>query len=176
MERDDGALRAVAKRTPLPPPLGGVIKRLDHGGFRSCVTGQANAILLAPSLDVLEHRPSRISEPGRERRVCHAVRLEGIVVGNVHATNDFRHPEVLAPSSFAPALVDELAPAGRAARARGRLQPPRALTSWPGWSAPASTTSCPRPRPSAARVWPKERRRHNGVVLSDHAPVEMVIG
>ena len=28
----------------------------------------------------------------------------------------------------------------------------------------------------ALEVWPPERRLHNGVVLSDHAPVEMEVG
>jgi endonuclease/exonuclease/phosphatase family metal-dependent hydrolase len=29
--------------------------------------------------------------------------------------------------------------------------------------------------PSPLSVWPEERRRHNGRVLSDHAPVEVTI-
>ena len=34
----------------------------------------------------------------------------------------------------------------------------------------------PRLEHGALEVWPVERRRHNGAVLSDHAPVEMRIG
>ena len=79
----------AAKRTLVPRRLGGILQRRDPRRFRSGVTGQANAILLAPVHVTLEHRTVRISERGRERRVCHAVRLEGIVIGNVHASNEF---------------------------------------------------------------------------------------
>ena len=71
------AVSAVAKRTLVPRWLGGILQRHDPRRFRSGVTGQANAILLAPAHVPLEHRTVRISERGRERRVCHAVRLEG---------------------------------------------------------------------------------------------------
>jgi endonuclease/exonuclease/phosphatase family metal-dependent hydrolase len=87
--------------------------------LRSAFTGQANAILLDPELQVREHRQvilnpfrfrraqARRLELGtierlawsKERRVCHAVRVqrgdETLVIGNFHATGfpDKRIPD-----------------------------------------------------------------------------------
>ncbi len=164
---------AVAKRTPVPRRLGGILQRYDPRRFRSGVTGQANAILLAPALVPLQHRTARISERGRERRVCHAVRLEGIVIGNVHATNEFRRPEVpKAELVRAHALVETMASAADARVLAGDFN--------------LSDPELPGPNidhivaagieHGTLEVWPEERRLHNGAVLSDHAPVEMRIG
>src|SRR5262245_33890435 len=87
-------LSAVAKRTVVARWLGRGLPRTGPLPCRSGGTGQASAILLRPQRGPLEHRTVRISDGGRERRVCHAVRLDGIVVGNVHASNEFRHVEV----------------------------------------------------------------------------------
>ena len=84
----------VTRRGPLGAWLGGAITRLNNGLFRSRLGGQANAILLRSDLEPLEHRSLRIDEDLREPRFCHAVKLEGLVVGNLHATSDIRHPEV----------------------------------------------------------------------------------
>lgn len=177
LERWSGmtAVWAVAKRPLLllPPPLGGVLQRWRPRLFRSAITGQANAILLAPSHRVLEHRSARVSEGGRERRVCHAVRLEGIVIGNVHATNEFRRPEVpKAELARAHALVDELASGGEARVLAGdfNLRDPEL----PGPNIDHVVVAGVAHGPLV--VWPEERHRHNGVVLSDHAPVEVTIG
>jgi endonuclease/exonuclease/phosphatase family metal-dependent hydrolase len=166
-------LSAVAKRTLVPRWLGGVLQRRDPRRFRSGITGQANAILLAPSLVSLEHRSVRISGRGRERRVCHAVRLEGIVIGNVHASNDFRHADVpRGELTRAHALVQELAAAGEARVLAGdfNLRDP----DLPGPNIDHIVAAGIEHAP--LEVWPLERRRHNGAVLSDHAPVEMRIG
>ena len=167
------AVTAVAKRTLLPRWLGRTLQRHDPTRFRSAVTGQANAILLAPPLVPLEHRTVRISVQGRERRVCHAVRLEEIVVGNVHASNEFKYVEVpRGELTRAHALVESMAAPGQ----------PRVLAGDfnlrdPGLPGPnidhivaAEVDHGP------LEVWPDERRLHNGAVLSDHAPVEMRIG
>lgn len=167
------ARSAVAKRTPVPRWLGGILQRRDPLRFRSGVTGQANAILLAPSLVPLEHRTVRISEPGRERRVCHAVRLDGIVIGNVHASNDFRHPEVpRAELTRAHALVERLASNGEARVLAGdfNLRDPELPGPNIDHIVVAGTAH------GSLEAWPDERRRQNGVVLSDHSPVEMRIG
>jgi endonuclease/exonuclease/phosphatase family metal-dependent hydrolase len=167
------AMTAVAKRTPVPRWLGKVLQRRDPRRFRSAVTGQANAILLAPSLVPLEHRTLRISERGRERRVAHAVRLDDIVIGNVHASNEFRRPDVpRAELTRAHALVERLAEPGRARVLAGdfNLRAP----DLPGPNIDHIVVAGI--EHGSLEVWPDERRLHNGAVLSDHAPVEMRIG
>lgn len=163
---------AVAKRTLVPRRLGGWLQRRDPRRFRSAATGQANAILVAPAHSVREHRSARISERGRERRVCHAVRLDALVVGNVHASNDFRRPDVpRAELRRAHALVDAVAGGG-----------PRVLAG------DFNLRDAGLPGPNidhvvvagvahgALAVWPEERRRYGGAVLSYHAPVEVTVG
>ena len=166
------ALSAVAKRTLVPRRLGGLLQRHDPRRFRSGVTGQANAILLSPQVVPLAHRSVRVSLPGRERRVCHAVRLDGIVIGNVHASNEFRRPEVpRAELERAHALVQELASRGEARVLAGdfNLRAPEL----PGPNIDHIVVAGRDHGP--LEVWALERRRHNGAVLSDHAPVEMTI-
>ena len=167
------AATAVAKRGLVPRWLGGVLQRRYPRQFRSGGTGQANAILLARALEPLEHRTIRISERGRERRVCHAVRLDGIVIGNVHATGDFRHPAVpRAELKRAHALVESLAAGGEARVLAGdfNLRDPEL----PGPNIDHIVVAGIEHGP--LDVWPEERRLHNGAVLSDHAPVEMRVG
>ena len=171
----------VTRRALLGAWLGGAITRLHNGFFRSALAGQANAILLAPGLDPLAHRTLRIDERRGEPRFCHAVRLEGLVVANLHATNDFRRPEVAGGRD----------PARRGVRDRRRRRRSRASSPATSTCAPSTCWSCragPRVGPgidhvlvrglsaSPLAVWPVERRRHNGAVLSDHAPVEVTIG
>jgi endonuclease/exonuclease/phosphatase family metal-dependent hydrolase len=118
------ALGAVAQRPSLGPlpstaEVGRVLTELHHGLLRSAFTGQANAILLGPELQIREHRrvilnPFRFRRAqtprlglgaverlawSKERRVCHVVRVqrgdETLVVGNLHATGlpDKRIPD-----------------------------------------------------------------------------------
>ncbi len=167
------AVSAVAKRTLVPRRLGGILQRRDPRRFRSAVTGQANAILLAPALVPLEHRTVRVSERGRERRVCHAVRLEGVVIGNVHASNEFKRPEVpRAELKRAHELVDSMAAGGEARVLAGdfNLRDP----DLPGPNIDHIVVAGIEHGP--LEVWPDGRRLHNGAVLSDHAPVERRIG
>jgi endonuclease/exonuclease/phosphatase family metal-dependent hydrolase len=167
------ALCAVAKRTPVPRWLGKVLQHRDPLRFRSAVTGQANAILLAPPLVPLEHRTQRISERGRERRVVHAVRLDHVVIGNVHASNEFRRPDVpRAELTRAHALIERLAGPDRARVLAGdfNLRAP----DLPGPNIDHIVVAGI--EHGSIEVWPDERRLHNGAVLSDHAPVEMRIG
>ena len=166
-------LSAVAKRTLVPRRLGGVLQRHDSQRFRSGVTGQANAILLSPELVPLEHRTVRISDSGRERRVCHAVRLQQLVVGNVHASNEFRHVEVPRTElTRAHALVESMAAPGQPRVLAGdfNLRDP----DLPGPNIDHIVAA--EVEHGTLEVWPDERRLHNGAVLSDHAPVEMRVG
>jgi endonuclease/exonuclease/phosphatase family metal-dependent hydrolase len=163
---------AVAKRGLVPRRLGGLLQGLDPLRIRSAVTGQANAILLAPGLVPLEHRVLRVSDPGRERRVCHAVRLEHLVVGNVHASNEFRRPEVpRAELTRAHQLVEAMAAGGaRVLAGDFNLRDP----DLPGPNIDHIVVAGAEHGP--LEVWPLERRRHDGAVLSDHAPVELTLG
>jgi endonuclease/exonuclease/phosphatase family metal-dependent hydrolase len=167
------AFPAVAKRTPVPRWLGGILQRRDPRRFRSGVTGQANAILVAAGLDPLEHRTVRISERGRERRVCHAVRLDDRAIGNVHASNEFRRPEIpRAELKRAHEFVESMAAGGEARILAGdfNLRDP----DLPGPNIDHIVVAGI--GHGRLEVWPAERRLHNGAVLSDHAPVEMRIG
>ena len=175
LERWSGmtAVSAVTKRALVPRARGGLLQRWKPLVFRSAITGQANAILVSPSHTVLEHRSVQISDPGRERRVCHAVRLDGVVVGNVHATNDFRRPEVpKAELVRAHAFVDAMASGGEARVLAGdfNLRDP----SLPGPNIDHIVVAGSGHGP--LEVWPEGRRRQNGAVLSDHAPVEVRLG
>lgn len=170
----------VARRAPLGALLGGAITRLNSGLFRSALAGQANAILLAPGLEPLEHRSFRIDERRGEQRYCHAVKLDGLVIGNLHATNNFRQPEVPAAEIVrAEAFVTEMAgglPCVLAGDFNLRAEHLREL---PGWSALGPGIDHVLVRGLAAEAlstWPLDRRRQNGAVLSDHAPVEVTIG
>jgi endonuclease/exonuclease/phosphatase family metal-dependent hydrolase len=163
--------------------LGKALTDLHHGLLRSALTGQANAILVAPSLHVVEEWRSLLSAPGEgERRVCQAVRVEGLgVVGNFHATTRFAdaqfrramnlvelHAQPDAPivlcgdGNVAPAagsVYDEL-------RARGFSPPAPGIDQILVRGLPATAPS----------VWPEKRRRVDGRLLSDHAPVELHLG
>ena len=170
----------VTRRPWLPAWLGGAITRLNNGLFRSAIAGQANAILFASGLEPLEHSTLRIDEGRREPRWCHAVRLEELVVANLHASNDFRHPElvgaeILRAERFVAGLAGEL-PAVLAGDFNVRRE---SLHELPGWSAlgPGIDHVLVRGLPAGPlAVWPEERRSQNGRVLSDHAPVEVRVG
>jgi endonuclease/exonuclease/phosphatase family metal-dependent hydrolase len=170
----------VTRRGRLGAWLGGAITRLNNGLFRSRLAGQANAILLAPGLDPVEHHSLRIDERLREPRYCHAVTLDVLVGGNLHATSDIRHPqvpaaEIVRAEAFVTAIASGL-PCVLAGDFNLRAQHLRELQ---GWSALGPGIDHVLVRGLAASpldIWPLERRRHNGVVLSDHAPVEVTIG
>jgi endonuclease/exonuclease/phosphatase family metal-dependent hydrolase len=94
-------------------------------------------------------------------------------VGNVHASNEFRHPEVpRAELTRAHALLDELAAAGEARVLAGdfNLRDPDLPGPNIDHIVAAGITH------GTLEVWPLERRRHDGAVLSDHAPVELTVG
>lgn len=174
------ARHVVTQTARLGVELGGAITRLHNGFFRSGIAGQANAILLAPELQPLEHRSLRIDEHRREPRYCHAVRLADLVVANLHATNDFRHPETPAGEIVcAEAFVTGFAAGMPSVLAGDFNLSAEHLHELPGWSSLGPGIDHVLVRglsASALTTWPRERRRHNGVVLSDHAPVEVTIG
>jgi endonuclease/exonuclease/phosphatase family metal-dependent hydrolase len=173
------AARSIARRPfVLPGGIAGWITRRHQGFFRSGISGQANAILVARRHGLEDLGDDQISEDGRERRTVQAVRVAGrMVVANLHASN-----------SADRALVErEVARALAFAESRARSGEPLVLAGdfnlagvhLDGFSAPAAGVDhvLVRGLPAGApRTWPLEARVQNGAVLSDHAPVEVEVG
>ena len=199
------AFGAVARRPLLgSAELGRAITELDYGLFRSAFVGQANAILLRRRLPPLAQseivlnplafrrrvaRELGLSREVRgrwasERRVCHAVRTQEVTVANLHgsAVHDWRVPdaELLRAATFAEDFAepgDVLVLAGDLNIIRERSQTYGELAEW-GFTKPISWIDQVLVRGAAstpARRWPDERRRVDGRLLSDHAPVEVTI-
>jgi endonuclease/exonuclease/phosphatase family metal-dependent hydrolase len=170
---------AVARPPLWPGALAAWITRLNQGFFRSAISGQANATLVRRTHRAEDLGKQTISDRGRERRVVHAVRLNGrIVVANLHATNDFRRPEVpRAEVERARRFAEALARPGEPVVLAGDFNVRR--IEFDGYSAPTDGIDHVLVRGAPAttlRVWPRERRVENGLVLSDHAPVELWLG
>ena len=170
----------VARRALLGAWLGGAITRLNNGLFRSALAGQANAILLAPGLDAAQHRSLRIDEHRKEPRFCHAVRLAGLVVGNLHATNDFRAPriaaaEIVRAESFVTGFAGAL-PCVLAGDFNLRAEHLEELAGWSARGPGIDHVLVRGLSASPLTVWPVERRRRDDAVLSDHPPVEVTVG
>jgi endonuclease/exonuclease/phosphatase family metal-dependent hydrolase len=127
----------------------------------------------------------------KERRVCHAVRLalpdgRRTLLANLHATasRDRRvsDAELFRAATFADALAEpddlcivagDFNVTAETSRTLDDLIGPE----W-GFSAPGPAVDhilVRGAKPEAARVWPPERRRHDGRLLSDHAPVEVTV-
>ena len=162
---------AFALRRP-----GGWITRRHQGLLRSALTGQANAILVAE--EAAEDLGSeRISERGRERRLVHAVRVRTVVIANLHASEARDAPEVVrAEVERARAFAERHARQDEAVVLAGdfNLQ----AVALPGYSRPAPGIDKVLVTRASALLpveWPLERRVLDGVVLSDHAPVEVAI-
>jgi len=206
-----GAVAAPPRLGPLrwPAELGHAVTELNHGLLRSAVTGQANAILVAPRHRVLDAETAVLNPRGfrraqarwlgldvvarlvwaKERRVCQAVRVafaDGptALVGNLHATG-YAGDERIADAEVrrAAAFVEGLAGPDEPIVLCGDLNivPARSRTLHDlvveGFSEPAPgidqvmARGLPVSRPEP---WPEERRRLDGRLLSDHAPVEAV--
>jgi endonuclease/exonuclease/phosphatase family metal-dependent hydrolase len=184
--------------------LGRLTTALHQGLFRSALTGQANAILLQPELRVVGEESivlnplafrRRISRElhlsrrmrakwARERRVCQAVRTEGLTVANLHATGlpgwRVADAELLRAAVFADGVGepnDVLVLAGDFNVIRERSTTLPQLEEW-GFSKPISWIDqvlVRGARTGPAHRWPDHRRRVDGRLLSDHAPVEVTI-
>lgn len=162
--------------------IGGAVTGLHHGVLRSAFTGQANATLVARRHRLADVRAVRISRRGEgERRVCHVVRVEGLgVVGNFHATAGAANEQALRAAAVTEAFA--LPDDGVVLAGDTNLPPPAPaydeLAAW-GFSKPVAGIDQILVRGVAATepiVWPAERRRAGGRLLSDHAPVELRVG
>jgi endonuclease/exonuclease/phosphatase family metal-dependent hydrolase len=119
--------------------------------------------------------------------VCQAVRIDGVgIVGNFHATSYARDAslsdrELLRAGAFADGLALPAEPVvlcGDANIRPGSGSAYAELRDW-GFSEPAPGIDqiLVRGLPSTLPlVWPDDRRRVDGRLLSDHAPVELQIG
>jgi endonuclease/exonuclease/phosphatase family metal-dependent hydrolase len=180
LERWSG-MRAVTNvvRSPrLPPPLDRLATTLHNGFFRSLFTGQANAILLRRDLEVLEKSVFTLNEGGvlgigaGEPRICQIVRLRGLVLANLHASKSSEHAAEQAERA-ATYLLEE-ARSGEPVVLAGDFNVTPDLRHH-GFSegGPAIDHILVRGRSAGPLdVWPDERRTLNGMLLSDHAPVE----
>jgi endonuclease/exonuclease/phosphatase family metal-dependent hydrolase len=128
---------------------------------------------------------------GKERRVCHAVRAqrgdETLVIGNLHATGFADKGVPDAELLRAAVFVDGMAKRGEPVLLCGDFNVgvgnSRTLTDltrvdW-GFTGPTATGIdhiLVRGLEASPPVrWPEERRRHEGRLLSDHAPVERTV-
>jgi endonuclease/exonuclease/phosphatase family metal-dependent hydrolase len=177
----DIAARPLFRPLPGAAEIGRVLTELHHGLFRSAFTGQANAMLLAPNLRVVEHRCDVVSPPGRERRVCQALRVDRnggtILLGNLHVTGS-RDKRIPAEQvQRATAFLETLRAEGEPVVLAGDFN----LTA--GELGFVEGLSCATPQgvdhvlvsgveAGAPVRWPEHRRRIDGRLLSDHAPVE----
>jgi endonuclease/exonuclease/phosphatase family metal-dependent hydrolase len=172
----------------MPALLGPLARRVtdaDPQRFRSSLTGQANALLVNPHFEAARHRRIVLNPElsradrllGSHQRVCHSLEVEAgperLLAANLHASND---PD--------PNLVG--AEIDRAASFLSGIEPVVlcgdfnvARHSVPGFSEPIDGIDQVLVRglelERGPERWPEERRRTNGIVLSDHAPVEAVI-
>lgn len=170
----------VVTRPPLwPGPTSTWVTRMHQGFFRSGLAGQANAILVAPRHAVAGLGHARISDDGRERRLVHAVRIAGdpgVTVANLHASNDFTHPDVpRAEAARGAAFVERVAEPGDVLVLAGDFNVADPMLN--GYSGMGSGIDHVMVRGGAVQVavWSRERRLQNGVVLSDHAVVEATV-
>jgi endonuclease/exonuclease/phosphatase family metal-dependent hydrolase len=177
---------------PVTAEVGRRLTELNSGLFRSAFSGQANAILTRLAvleshelvLNPLEFRRrhrERFNLVGRfawarERRVCQAVRLDGVLVANLHATRYRRLAEL--ELVRAAAFVDGLARPDEPIVLAGDFNVfSLRLEEW-GFHGGGHRVDHVLARGlsvSDVTPWPEKRRRRHGVLLSDHAPVDATV-
>ena len=178
LERWSGmtAIGAVAAHPLLGnAELGRLVTDLNHGLLRSAFTGQANAILVDSDLEIVAEAAEQISTNG-ERRVCQAVTVDDLgVVANFHATGgspaDMQFHRAL---DFADHVAGD---APLILCGDFNLRPPYGLDGFSDPLAGSIDQILVRGLPSTPPIsWPPERRRVDGRLLSDHAPVDVLVG
>jgi endonuclease/exonuclease/phosphatase family metal-dependent hydrolase len=167
-------------------PLARHVTDADPERFRSSLTGQANALLVNPHFETGRHRRIVLNPElarrdrvlGAHTRVCHSLEVqrgpgERLVAANLHASND----------------PDPLLVRSEIERAASFLSGPDPCVlcgdfnvrrhAVPGFSEPIDGIDQVLVRglelERGPAAWQEAQRRRNGLVLSDHAPVEAVI-
>jgi endonuclease/exonuclease/phosphatase family metal-dependent hydrolase len=183
------AMRAAWAMT-MPALLGPLARRvtdLDPQRFRSSFTGQANALLVNPHFEVGRHRRLVLNPGlsrrdwllhGGQRRVCQALDVEArgepVVLANLHASNSPDRRLVGEEIGRAAAFLA----GGERCVLCGDFNVRREAV--PGFTEPIDGIDQVLVRGLALErgpePWPEERRRIGGTLLSDHAPVEAVVG
>ncbi len=156
------ATSALARR-PLLPLGARTVTSLHHGLFRSAFTGEADAILTrGPARDLGEH----VVGQTKLRRIAHLAEFDAVTVVNFHIDGERAQFD----------RVIALAPERSIVAGDANLVAPGA----DGFSPPLADSIDQilvrglelHDGPSA---WALERRTVDGRVLSDHAPVEVVV-
>jgi endonuclease/exonuclease/phosphatase family metal-dependent hydrolase len=174
---------AVAARPRLgSAAVGRLLTDLNHGVLRSAFTGQANAILLASRLRLTHAGSTVLSRRGEgERRILQILHVEGVgVVANLHVTTQHAARQLQraldrlesVEEGTAIVLCGDL-------NVRPGVEPFYDVVRDEGFSTPAPGIDQVLVRglpASTPVVWPQERRRVDGRLLSDHAPVELSVG
>jgi len=157
------AVGAVARR-PLLRCGARQLTNLNNGLLRSALTGEADAILTGrPASDLGE----TVVGEKHLRRIAHTVELEGVTVVNFHVDGDREQLErVLALAGDRAVVAGDTNFRGRAADG---FSPPLAGSIDQIYVRGLAVVDPP-------RAWPVERRTFDGRLLSDHAPVEAVVG
>jgi endonuclease/exonuclease/phosphatase family metal-dependent hydrolase len=166
-------------------PLARHVTDADPQRFRSSLTGQANALLVNPHFELGRHRRIVLNPElsrrdrvlGAHTRVCHSLEVEHgsewVLAANLHASND---PDPLLVGIEIDRAASFLAGTEPCVLC-GDFNVKRHTV--PGFSEPIEGVDQVLVRgfqlERGPESWPEERRRSNGLVLSDHAPVEAVI-
>jgi endonuclease/exonuclease/phosphatase family metal-dependent hydrolase len=160
---------AVARRPRLgSAEIGRRITDVNHGRLRSAFTGEADAMLIYPKLRFGDERSAVMSKHPL-RRIAHSVRLDDdLLLANFHIGGEQSQWDAVGEFvKFAQRVVL----AGDANIHGAWLH---------GFSLPLADSIdqiLVRGVPSTPPVrWPEERRRLDGRLLSDHAPVELTVG
>ena len=163
------ATAAVARRPRLvSAALGRWVTALHHGVLRSALTGEADAILVKRGLELGDPREAAVSAGGL-RRIVHGVRIDdGLFVANFHIGADEEQLR---------RVVAFVEGEERAVLAGDANLPSAAAPSFSPPLLGSIDQVLVRGLPSTAPVaWPEDRRRVGGRLLSDHAPVELLVG
>ena len=183
---------------PITAGLGRRLTDLSPGLLRSAFSGQGNAILLGDGRRVVLHEVVTLNPTlfrrhqahrlgldlvtrlawGKERRICQVVRLsDGLVVANLHATGSLGDPRIPAAElRRAVPLIESLARPADTIVIAGDFNAMAAHWVLDDYSEPGPGIDHIAVRgaeSSAIEVWPDERRLRNGMLLSDHPPIEL---
>jgi endonuclease/exonuclease/phosphatase family metal-dependent hydrolase len=189
----------------IPAELGRRLTALNPGVLRSAFAGQGNAILIGEGLRVTAHDGLTLNPPdfrrvearrlgldllarlawAKERRICQAVRAlresaRPLVVANLHTTSSPGDPRIPAAELRRAAdWVNSFAEESDVVVLGGDFNVgPRSGAALPGYSGPGPGIDHLLVRaagPSPLRIWPDEERRRDGILFSDHSPVELEI-